>query len=213
MLKLHDYLPSQNAWKVRLLLNHLGVDHETVPVSIFEGEGKRQEFLAKNPVGAVPVLELDDGRTLPESNAILLYLAEGTPYLPTDRWLRAQVTRWMFFEEDYVQNGIASLRHLVVTGKDAKRSAEVMDGKRELSLKTLGILDGWLSAQDFLVDCGYTVADMAVFAYVGFADQAGLPMIDYPAVMNWIARVRRQPGFLAAMYPYSIDPESANELP
>lgn len=213
MLKLHDYLPSQNAWKVRLLLNHLGIDYETVPVSIFEGEGKRPEFLAKNPVGAVPVLELEDGRTLPESNAILLYLAEGTPYLPADPWLRAQVARWMFFEEDYVQNGIASLRHLVMTGKDVKRSAEIMAGKRKNSLKTLGILDGWLSAQDFLVECGYTVADMAMFGYVGFAEQAGLPMDDYPAVMNWIARVRRQPGFLATMYPYSIDPESGNELP
>lgn len=213
MLKLHDYLPSQNAWKVRLLLNHLGLDHETVPMSIFEGDGRQPDFLARNPVGAVPVLELEDGRSLPESNAILLYLAEGTPYLPADPWLRAQVTRWMFFEQDYVQGGIASLRHLVMTGKDRRRSEEVMAGKRASSLKTLGILDAWFSAQDFLVECGYTVADMAMFAYVGFADQAGLPMNDYPGVVDWITRVRSQPGFLETTYPYSIDPESGNELP
>lgn len=116
-MKLYDYLPSQNAWKVRLLLNHLGIEYDTVPVSIFEGEGQQPEFLARNPVGAVPVLELDDGRTLAESNAILIYLAEGTPYLPEDSWERAQVARWMFFEEDYIQNGIASLRHWTMTGK------------------------------------------------------------------------------------------------
>src|SRR5690606_30491725 len=106
MLKLHDYLPSQNGYKVRLLLNHLGIEYEMVESPLFEGAGERAEFLARNPVGAVPVLEREDGSTLPESNAILMYLAEGTPYLPSDSWLRAQVARWMFFEEDYVQNGI-----------------------------------------------------------------------------------------------------------
>lgn len=213
MLKLYDYLPSQNAYKVRLLLSHLGLAYETVHVSIFEGAGKHPEFLARNPVGAVPVLELEDGRSLPESNAILLYLAEGTPYLPADRWLRAQVARWMFFEQDHIQNGIASLRHLVATGKDKARSAETLAGKRAGSLKSLAILDGVLSAQEFLVECGYCVADMALYAYVGFAHEADLPLENYPGVVNWIARVRRQPGFLATVHPYSIDPHSRHELP
>lgn len=213
MLKLYDYLPSQNAYKVRLLLSHLGIDYETVPVSIFEGEGKRPKFLAKNPVGAVPLLELEDGRCLPESNAILMYLAEGTPYYPDDAWLRAQVARWMFFEEDYVQNGLASLRHWTLTGKLARRSEEAVAGKRGASLKTLAILDAWLAERDFLVECGYTIADMAMYAYVGFGEEADLPMQDYPNVVNWIARVRAQPGFLATVHPYSIDPYSGNELP
>ncbi|HET9680099.1 MAG TPA: glutathione S-transferase family protein [Gammaproteobacteria bacterium] len=213
MFTLYDYAPSQNAYKVRLLLNHLDQPYESVPVSIFEGAGKTAAYLEKNPVGAVPVLELADGRTLPESNAILLFLAEGTPYLPNDPWLRAQVARWLFFEEDYVQNGIASLRHWTLTGKLARRSAESIENKRAASMKTLAILDEWLRSREFLVEGGYTIADMALYAYVGFADEAGLNMSDYPQVTSWIARVRAQPGFLHTVFPYSLDPESANELP
>lgn len=211
MMKLYDYLPSQNAWKVRQLLHHLGIDYETVPVSIFEGEGRRPGFLARNPVGAVPVLELEDGRTLPESNAILMYLAEGTPYLPEDRWQRAQVARWMFFEEDYVQNGIASLRHWTQTGKLVRRSAEAIEGKRALSLKTLAILDGWLKQRDFLVD-SYSIADICLYAYVGFAEEADISLREYPSVAAWIKRVQQQPGHLATVHPYSIDRHSVNEL-
>ncbi|HLU60739.1 MAG TPA: glutathione S-transferase family protein [Gammaproteobacteria bacterium] len=212
-MKLYDYLPSQNAWKVRLLLNHLGIEYDTVPVSIFEGEGQQPEFLARNPVGAVPVLELDDGRTLAESNAILIYLAEGTPYLPEDSWERAQVARWMFFEEDYIQNGIASLRHWTMTGKIRNRSEQIIAQKRAIGMKTLRILNHWLSEHDFLAAGRYTIADMAVFAYTAFADEAGLRLEDFPAVMRWIERVRAQPGFLATVHTYSIDPHSANELP
>lgn len=212
MIKLYDYLPSQNAYKVRLLLNHLGIGYETVPVSIFEGAGQTPDFLARNPTGAVPVLELEDGRTLPESNAILMYLAEGTPYLPADPWQRAQVARWMFFEEDWVQNGIASLRHWTMTGKLARRTVDMVAGKRALGLKTLATLDGWLADRDFLVDT-YSIADMALYAYVGFADEADLPLADYVHVVAWIERIRAQPGFLATVHPYAIDPHSAHELP
>lgn len=212
MLKLHDYLPSQNAWKVRLLLNHLGVAYETVTTSIFEGEGRTPAFLSKNPAGAVPVLELEDGRVLPESNAILMYLAEGTEYLPADPWLRAEVARWMFFEEDRVQNGLASLRYWTLTGKLARRSRDAIEGKRAVSVKTLEILDGWLAEREFLVACGYTIADMAMYAYVAFADEAGIPLDDYPGVAKWVARVKAQPGFLATVHPYSIDPHAVNEL-
>src|ERR1700733_14419794 len=109
MITLYDYLPSQNAYKVRLLLSHLQRPYVTKHVSIFEGEGRQAWFLAKSPTGAVPVLELEDGRVLTESNAILAYLAEGTRYLPDDSWNRAQVLRWMFFEEDFIQNGLVSL--------------------------------------------------------------------------------------------------------
>lgn len=213
MMKLYDYLPSQNAYKVRVLLNHLGIEYETVPVSIFEGAGKQPAFLAKNPTGAVPVLELEDGRTLPESNAILWYLAQGTSYLPEDAWLQAQVARWLFFEEDYVQNGIASLRHWTMTGKLSRRSAEAIEGKRKLSLKTLAILDAWLAEREFLVECGYTIADMAMYAYVGFAHEADQPIEAYPRVAAWIDRVRAQPRFLQTVHPYAIDEHSANELP
>jgi len=212
MLTLHDYLPSQNGYKVRLLLNHLERPYRTKLVSIFEGEGKTSGFQALNPVGAVPVLELDDGRTLAESNAILFYLAEGTPYLPLGPWQRAQVLRWMFFEEDYVQNGLASLRHWTMTGKLARRTPEVIAANRANSLKTLGILEQRLAVHPYLTDAGYTVADMAMFAYVSRAEEADLALDDYPGVRAWIVRVRAQPGFLDEVHPYSIDPHSSGEL-
>jgi len=212
MITLYDYLPSQNGYKVRLLLSHLARPYRSVPISIFEGEGHSPAHLARNPTGAVPVLELEDGRTLPESNAILSYLAEGTAYLPADAWLRAQVHRWMYFEEDTIQNGLASLRHWTMTGKLARRSAELIASKRALSDKTLGILDRWLIDRDFLVEGQYTIADMCVFAYASRADEAGVPLAAYPAVAAWVARVRAQPGFLDAVRPYSIDPHSTSEL-
>ena len=212
MLTLYDYLPSQNGYKVRLLLNQLDRPYRSVVVSIFEGAGQAPEHLAKNPTGAVPVLELEDGRVLPESNAILSYLAEGTPYLPGDAWARAQVHRWMYFEEDYIQNGLASLRYWTMTGKLARRSAEQITAKRSLSEKTLRLLDGWLFDRDFLVEGGYTIADMSVFAYVSRAGEAGLPLSAYPGVDRWVARVRAQPRFLDTVYPYSIDPHSSIEL-
>jgi len=211
-MTLYDYLPSQNGYKVRLLLNHLDRPYRSVVVSIFEGAGRAPEFLAKNPTGAVPVLELEDGRVLPESNAILSYLAEGTPYLPDDAWARAQVHRWMYFEEDYIQNGLASLRHWCMTGKLARRSAEMIAAKRAVSEKTLRLLNRWLAERQFLTDAGYTIADMSVFAYVSRAHEADLPLSAYPAVDAWVARVRAQPRFLDTVYPYSIDPHSSLEL-
>jgi glutathione S-transferase len=213
MITLYDYLPSQNAYKVRLLLNHLHRPYRTKLVAIFNGENRTEEFLAKSPTGAVPVLELDDGRVLTESNAILGYLAEGTAYLPTDPWERAQVSRWMYFEEDFIQNGLASLRYWTMTGKLARRSAEMIAAKQSVSHKTLQILDTWLARRPFLTDSGYGIADISVFAYVSRADEAGLPLTNYPAVNSWVARVRAQDGFLDTVHPYSIDPSSASELP
>lgn len=213
MITLYDYLPSQNAYKVRLLLSHLRRPYTTKLVSIFEGAGQQAEFLAKGPTGAVPVLELEDGRVLTESNAILTYLAEGSVYLPADPWDRAQVLRWMFFEEDFIQNGLASLRHWTMTGKLARRSNEMIAAKRSAGLKTLGILDRWLSGREYLTDAGYTIADISVFAYTSRADEAGLSLPGFPAVCAWISRVRGQEGFLDTVYPYSVDPNSGAELP
>lgn len=213
MLTLHDYLPSQNGYKVRLLLSHLGIEYRTRIVSIFEGAGQGPEFLVMNPTGAVPVLELEDGRTLSESNAILSYLAEDTPYLPDDAWSRAQVHRWMYFEEDYVQNGLASLRHWTLTGKLARRNPALVESKRATALKSLAILQRWLATRAFLANDRYGIADMCVFAYVSRSDEAGIPLRDFPAIDAWAARVRAQPGFLAEVHPYSIDPAATRELP
>jgi glutathione S-transferase len=213
MITLYDYLPSQNAYKVRLLLKHLDRPYVTKIVQIFAGEGRDPSFVAKSPTGAVPVLELEDGRVLTESNAILFYLAQATPYLPADAWGQAQVMRWMFFEEDFIQNGLASLRHWTLTGKLARRSPEIIAAKRAVSHKTLDILERWLQGRSFLTDAGYTIADMSVFAYVSRAFEAGIDLTPFTAVSAWLERVRSQPGFLEAVYPYSIDPESSQELP
>ena len=211
MLKLYDYRPSQNAYKVRLLLNHLARPYETVEVSIFEGAGQAPAYRAINPTGAVPGLQLEDGRVLGESLAILVYLAEGTPYLPADAYERAKVLQWLSFENDYLQNSIGSLRYWKLTGK--RRPAEVVEGKTQVALRCLRILDEALARADFLVGGRYTIADMACFAYTHLAEDAGLPLAEYPNVLAWIGRVQAQPGFLDRVYPYSVDPHSGGELP
>jgi glutathione S-transferase len=212
MLTLYDYLPSQNAYKVRLLLSHLGLPYRSEIISIFAGEGQRAEYLAVNPAGAVPALRLDDGRVLAESNAILTYLAGGTRYLPDDAFAAAKVQQWMSFEQDYVVS-IASLRHWAMTGKLARRPAALVEMRRAGGLRALQILERELAMRSFITGEGYTIADIALFAYTHRADEAGLPLREFPHVCAWIARVRAQPGFLDEHHPYSIDPCSANELP
>ncbi|MDH5824559.1 glutathione S-transferase family protein [Luteimonas sp. RD2P54] len=212
MLTLYDYLPSQNGYKVRLLLSQAQIPHRTRLVSIFEGAGRAPEYRAINPTGAVPAVRLDDGRVLSESNAILAYLAEGTAYLPEDRFLRAKVAQWMSFEIDYVQNTIGSLRYWALTGKLEQRPAELVAMKRAGARRALDVLDAHLAATPFLVDGAYSVADIAVFAYAHLADEAGIELSRYPALIAWVGRIRSQPRFLGQVFPYSIDPHASGEL-
>jgi len=213
MLTLYDYLPSQNGYKIRLLLNHLGREYRSQIVSIFEGEGQRTEYLEINPTGAVPAIRLDDGRVLAESNAILFYLAEGSAYLPDDPFDRAKILQWMSFEADYIQTTAGSLRYWTLTGKIPRRPREIVEGKRLGALKALAALDRELGQRAFILGERYTVADMSLFAYTHVARDADLPLDDFRNVIAWIDRIQRQPGFLDRVYPYSIDPYSARELP
>ncbi|HEV7489498.1 MAG TPA: glutathione S-transferase family protein [Rhodanobacteraceae bacterium] len=213
MLTLFDYLPSQNAYKVRLLLNHLKMPYRTELVAIFEGEGQRPDFLAINPTGAVPAIRLDDDRVLAESNAILGFLAEDTSYLPSGRFERAKVQQWLSFEGNYIEPAIGTLRHWIMTGKIARRSGELVESRRSASLKALRTLDRELAARPFIAGDAYTIADISMFAYTSRAHEANLPLDDFSRVCAWIERVKEQPGFLEKTYPYSIDPYSANELP
>ena len=212
MLTLYDYLPSQNAWKIRLLLSHLERPYNQNMVSIFEGEGQHASFLAKNPTGAVPVLQLDDGTTVAESNAILVYLATGTQYFPSSIHRQAHVLQWLFFESDYVQSSVATLRHWVLTGKAKNRSEELLTSKYEASVKALTVLNGRLSDNAFLTGQEYTIADMSVYAYVHLSEDAGISLADFSCVQRWIELVRKQPGFLSDIFPYSIDEYSFREL-
>ena len=212
MLTLFDYLPSQSAWKVRLLLNHLSLPYRTVPVSIFEGEGQTAEYKRINPTGTVPAIRLDDGRVLAESNAILRYLADGSAYLPTDAFGQAKVQQWLHFEQERVESVIGSLRHWTLTGKLPRRLPALVEAKRAAARRALAILDAELATRPFIAGETYTIADMAMFAYGSRAEEAGLSLEMYPHFRAWIARVEAQPGFLATMHPYAIDPHSVNEL-
>jgi glutathione S-transferase len=212
MLTLYDYLPSRNAWKVRQLLQLLGRAYDTRLVSIFEGEGQRPEYLALSPTGTVPALQLDDGRVLAESNAILMYLAEGTPWLPADAFGRAKVWQWLCFEQERVESQIGALRHWHLTGKLARRPEALVAMKVRTGTNALAILDAQLSTREFIAGEAFTIADIALFAYASLAEDAGLPLAPYPHLRAWIARVRSQPGFLAQVHPYSDDPHSVREL-
>ena len=211
-MRLYDYGPSQNCFKVRLLAAHLGLTLQTVPVSIFEGEAASPEFLARNAMGTVPLLETDAGVCLPESNAILVFLAEGTAYLPSDAMARSQVIRWLMFEQRYVQTSISRLRYWTLTGKLDQFSREVPTA-RALGNRTLDVLDRELGQRAFIAGESYTIADMSLFAYAHVAGEAGFDLSQRKNLRAWFERVRSQPGFAGKVIPYSADPHSGRALP
>ena len=201
MLKLYDYLPSQNGFKIRLLLQHLGQPYQHVPVAIFQGESRTPEFLEKNPVGAIPVLEPEPGVHIAESNAILCYLAEGTAYLPAERLARARVMQWLFFEQYYVEPTIGTLRFWVLTNK-VKANEALAAGKRGAGERALDALERHLSRHPFLANDSYSIADIAVYAYAHVAGEATVETAGYPAFRRWLTRVEATPGFMNDLEPY-----------
>jgi glutathione S-transferase len=211
-MRLYDYGPSQNCFKVRLLAAHLGLSLEVVPVSIFQGEGALPGFLAKNPMGTVPLLETDAGEYLPESNAILTYLAEGTAYLPKNGMPRAQVMRWLMFEQRYIQTSISRLRYWTLTGK-LDQFAQDVGTARRLGDRALDIVNQELGKRQFMAGDAYTIADMSVFAYSHVAADAGFDLSRRRYLQAWFERVKSQQGFDGAVIPYSSDPYSAQKLP
>ena len=207
MLILHDYRPSQNAWKIRVLLGLLNLPYETREVSIFEGEGQTDAFLKLNPTGAVPVLQLEDRRAIAESNAIMEYLADGSAFLPSDRYGRAKVGQWLCFEQYNVEPVIGSLRFWTLTGR-LKRNAAMVPAKQEAAIKTLTALDRSLAGGAWLVGERLTIADLSVYAYTHLAGDCGINLSTYPAVCSWLARVSEAIGTSFAAYPYKLDPHS-----
>ena len=193
MLRLYDYLASGNAYKVRLLLHQLGIPFERVELDIVRGETRTPEFQAKNPNGRIPTLELEDGTHLAESNAILFYLAEGTPFLPADRLERALALQWMCFEQYSHEPNIATVRFWLHTGLDDERRA-MLPLKRRLGHDALAVMDGHLRARSFFVGERYSIADIALFAYTHVAGEGGFDLAPYAAVRAWLDRVRAQPG-------------------
>jgi glutathione S-transferase len=212
MITFYDYLPSQNAFKVRLLLNHLQLAHRTELISIFEGEGQIAPYRLVNPMGAVPGIKLDDGKCLAESNAILYFLAEGSCYLPDDHFERSKILQWLSFEQDYIQNTIGTVRYWTLTGKLSSRPKEMVDGRRGVATRALQVLNSELSQRPFICGDTYTIADMSLFAYSSRAIEAGIDLAAFSAFNGWLHRVEQQPGFLGTVYPYSMDSHSSNEL-
>ena len=202
---------SGNCYKVRLLLAHLGIPYERRDLDVVDRSDRPEVLGGLNPDLRVPTLVLDDGRPLAESGAILWYFGDGTRFVPDGAYERAKVLQWLSFENDYLQNSIGSLRFWKLTGK--QRPSELVEGKTATALRCLRILDEALARAEFLVGGRYTIADMACFAYTHLAEDAGLPLRDYPHVLAWIGRVRAQPGFLERVHPYSVDPHSGAELP
>ena len=194
MLKLYDYLDSGNGYKVRLLLSQLGRPFELIERDILRGETRTAEFLAINPNGRIPVLVLEDGRTLAESNAILFYLADGTPMLPAGAFARAQALQWMAFEQYSHEPNIATsrfwLKHLEL---NPERKAQ-LELKRKAGHAALGVMETHLAGREFFVEAAYSIADIALYAYTHVAGEGGFELAPYPAVRAWLERVRGQPG-------------------
>ena len=201
MLTLYDYGPSANCLKVRVLLRQLGIDHERVEVDIFAGESKTDEYRALNPAGRTPALGLANGRALAESNAILLYLAEATPLLPADRVELGHVHQWLFFEQNLVEPNVGTARFWRLTGRDRLRP-EAFEQRREAGADALRVLDDSLAGSEFLVAGGYSVADLALYAYTHVAHEAGIDMAAFPAIAPWLRRVEATGGFVNDLEPY-----------
>ncbi len=201
MLKLYDYLPSQNGYKVRMLLEYLGLQYELVPVSIFRGESRSADFLRKNPAGAVPVLEVGPGQYIAESNAILCYLAHDSGYWPSQRFAQAKVMQWLFFEQYYVEPNIGTIRFWTLTNRlDAHPS--LVSAKREGGERALNALERQLADRPFLVEDTYSIADIACFAYVHVAEQGGFGLAPRSGIRAWIELVKRQSKGVPAVHPY-----------
>jgi glutathione S-transferase len=193
MLRLYDYLPSGNGYKVRLLLTQLGIPFERVELDILKGQTRTPEFLAKFPNGRIPAIELDDGKLLFESNAIITYLSEGTPFLPEDKFERGQVMQWLFFEQYSHEPYVASVRFLVIYPQVSDDRRMIIDLMRRRGYDALGVMEGHLKSSDWFVGKQYSIADIALYAYTNVASEGGFDLSQYPSVLAWLERVKSQP--------------------
>lgn len=202
-MRLYDYAASCNCYKVRLLLAHLGIDYERVPVDIFAGGTLSDSYARINPMRTVPVLETEEGY-LPESNAILTYLAEGTPYVPDDPWERARVVGWLIYEQTDVVFMVGGLRFRLMVGRWTPDHPEAVH-RREGAVEVLQFLDEQLAEDEFLVGGRYTIADIAVYGYSHRAEEAQLDLEPYPNLRAWFERVESQPGYMEDVEPYGAN--------
>jgi glutathione S-transferase len=202
-MRLYDSnIPSGNAYKVQLLLAQLGIDYELVELDILRSpsQTREPEFLAINPNGRIPTLVLDDGKILPESNAIMFYLAEGTLLLAADKFERAQTLQWLFFEQYSHEPYVAVLKFWTYWGGLDKLRAPELERLHTRGQAALDVMETHLQTRQFFVGERYGIADIALFAYTQAADAIGLR--NGPSVRAWLERVRAQPKFV----PIKRDP-------
>jgi len=192
MLTLYDFLPSGNGYKVRLLLTQLGLPFELVQLDVGKKETRTPEFLAKNPNGRIPCVRLEDGTHLWESNAILFYFAEGTPFLPSERLQRAQALQWMFFEQYSHEPYVAVVRAWHHFGLLEQNRAQLAERVKN-GYAALGVMESHLAKRAFFVGERYSIADIALYAYTHVAPEGKFDLAPYPAVRAWLERVRSQP--------------------
>jgi glutathione S-transferase len=193
---LYNSQVSGNCYKVRLLAAQLGLDYQRHEVDVVDRSNRSQLLGDLNPALRVPTLVFDDGRSLAESNAILWYLADGSPYVPDDQFDRAKVLQWLFFEQYSHEPYIAVVRFWVAVA-EAPPAQEELDAKRAGGYAALEAMERHLAAREFLVAERYTIADIALYAYTHVADEGGFELSRFPAIRSWLARVAEQPGHVA----------------
>ena len=193
-MKLYDYLPSGNSYKVRLLMAYLGLKYEHIGVDIIKGETQTADFKAVNPAAQIPLLELSDGRRIAESNAIIYFLGEGTPYWPKNAFDQAKCLQWMFFEQYKHEPSIAVARYIHHYAMDT-REAE-LPGLTARGYAALDIMEGHLSDQRWFVGGGRSIADVALYAYTHVAGEGGFDMTGYPNITAWLDRFADHPNHI-----------------
>ena len=193
---LYDSRVSGNCYKVRQLFAHLGIEYERREVDVIDRSGRLELLGALNPALRVPTLVWDDGRSMGESDAIMFYFAEGTPYLPEDRFERAQVLQWLFFEQYSHEPNIAVARFWAIAG--ITPSEADAEAKRRGGTAALKAIEGHLAdGREFLVGDRYSIADIGLYAYTHVAPEGGFALEGYSAINAWLARVAEQPGHIA----------------
>jgi glutathione S-transferase len=202
MLRLYDFLPSGNGYKIRLLLTQLCIPFERIELNILKGETRTPEFLGKNPNGRIPVLETESGQFLAESNAILFYLSEGNEFLPNDQFLRAQVLQWLFFEQYSHEPYIATSRFWILILGQAEEYRDALEQKRQPGYAALAVMENHLKYHAFFVDEHYTIADISLYAYTHVAEEGGFDLTRFPAIQAWLERVKVQPQHITIMQQY-----------
>jgi len=203
-LRLYDYAASCNCYKVRLLLSQLGLEYDRVAVDIFNGETLTSSYAQINPQRTTPVLRTPEGQYLPESNAILLYLAAGSELIPSEPLELAKAVRWMIFEQTDVIPMVGGLRFRLLTGRLTSNDPDAAR-RRDGGLDVLELLEDHLHAREFMVAERYTVADIAIYGYTHLAGDAGFDLTAYPSLQAWLARVQQQPRFIEDVKPYGAN--------